>query len=252
MGEIVHRHDRPRFLSALFAPAERREALFALYAFNYEVAKTREVVTEPVLGQIRLQWWRETIAGIYAGRPARHEIVEALAEAVARCRLSAVHFERLLQAREEDLAAEPPPTLAALERYAEGTGGALTLLALEALDAAEAAEAGRHVGIGYALAGLLRAAPLHARIGRSVLPAEFGDDRRAVEAIVAAARRHFAAGRAAGAPRRALPALLPARIAESWLDRIVAAGGNPLAPSVARHDALAAARLALSAWRGRW
>ena len=74
LARLVRRHDRDRFLTALFAPAERREDLLALYAFNYEIAKTREVVSEPVLGQIRLQWWRETIdADLWRrlGAPAR-------------------------------------------------------------------------------------------------------------------------------------------------------------------------------------
>ncbi|HEY4547783.1 MAG TPA: squalene/phytoene synthase family protein, partial [Pedomonas sp.] len=74
-AETVRRHDRERYLTALFAPADRREALFALYAFNYEVAKTREAVTEKTLGRIRLEWWRETIDGIYAGATPRAHYV---------------------------------------------------------------------------------------------------------------------------------------------------------------------------------
>lgn len=252
MGDIVRRHDRERFLTALFAPEDRREALFALYAFNHEVAKTREVVTEPMLGRIRLQWWRETIEGIYAGAQGGHEVAEALAAAVSRHGLGQAHFETLLDAREYDLEPEPPATLAALEGYAEGTSGELVLLALEALGTPEAAEAGRHVGIAYALSGLLRAVPFHARAGRSYLPAEFGDERRAVEAVAAAARRHLLAAREAGAPRAALPALLPAPIAERFLDRIAAAGYDPFAPALVRTDGFTAARLAFAAWRGRW
>jgi phytoene synthase len=252
MGDIARRHDRERFLAALFAPADRREALFALYAFNHEVAKTREVVTEPMLGQIRLQWWRETVEGVFAGAPRRHEVAEALAATLARRGLVRAHFDALIDARERDLEPDPPATLAALEAYADGTSGELTLLALEALDAAEAAAAGRHVGIAYALTGLLRAVPFHARAGRSWLPAEFGDQRRAVEAIAGAARRHLRAAHEAGAPRAALPALLPALPAARFLDRLAAAGHDPFAPSLRRPDPFAAARLTIAAWRGRW
>src|SRR5215471_18639800 len=67
VAALVRRHDRDRFQTVLFAPAARREALFALYAFNYEIARVRETVTEPVLGQIRLQWWRENIAAAFEG-----------------------------------------------------------------------------------------------------------------------------------------------------------------------------------------
>src|SRR5689334_20676146 len=77
LAALVRRHDRDRYQTALFAPADRRDALFALYAFNYEVARVRENVSQPMLGQIRLQWWREVIAASYAGAPARrHEIVQ--------------------------------------------------------------------------------------------------------------------------------------------------------------------------------
>ena len=73
-------HDRDRYLTTLFAPAERRAMLLALYAFNFEVAKLREVTREPLIGQIRLQWWRDAIDKIYGGAPPRrHEIVEPLA-----------------------------------------------------------------------------------------------------------------------------------------------------------------------------
>jgi phytoene synthase len=252
MGEIVRRHDRERFLCALFAPEDRREALFALYAFNHEVAKTREVVTEPMLGRIRLEWWREAIDGIYAGTPRQHEVAEALAAPVARHRLEKAHFEALIEAREQDLEPEVPATLAALEAYAEGTSGELVVLALEILGAGEAEAAGRHVGIAYALAGLLRAVPFHARARRTYLPAEFGDQLSAVEAVAAAARRHLDAAHATEAPRNALPALLPSILAARFLDRLAAAGHDPFAPSLARPDPFTPVRLTVAAWRGRW
>ena len=64
-GQVVRDQDRDRFLLSLFAPADRREALWALFAFNHEIAKTREVVTEMQLGLIRLQWWREQVTNIF-------------------------------------------------------------------------------------------------------------------------------------------------------------------------------------------
>jgi NADH dehydrogenase [ubiquinone] 1 alpha subcomplex assembly factor 6 len=119
---LVRRHDRDRFQTALFAPAAEREALFALYAFNYEIARVRESVSEPMLGQIRLQWWREAIDAVYgAATPRRHEVVEALGVVVRARALSRNHFARLIDSRERDLDDAPPKTLAALEEYAEGT-----------------------------------------------------------------------------------------------------------------------------------
>src|SRR5512135_1463257 len=75
-GQRVRHYDHDRYLTCLFAPDDRREALFAIFAFNHEVAKTREVVREPILGQIRLQWWRDSIAALYAGEVRRHEVIE--------------------------------------------------------------------------------------------------------------------------------------------------------------------------------
>src|ERR1700730_16489819 len=98
---LVRRHDRDRFQTALFAPARDREALFALYAFNYEIARVRESVREPMLGQIRLQWWREAIATAYeGGAPRHHVVVEAITEAIRGCGLTRAHFDRLIDTRE--------------------------------------------------------------------------------------------------------------------------------------------------------
>src|SRR5476649_2521907 len=94
-AEQVRRYDHDRFLTALFAPADRRDDLLALYAFNLEIAKIRETVTEPMLGRIRLQWWREAIEGFAAGTVRKHAVAEPLAEAVRRRDLPAATLMRL-------------------------------------------------------------------------------------------------------------------------------------------------------------
>src|SRR5690606_14627189 len=85
----VRRRDHDRFLTALLAPADRRAALFALYAFNAEIARVREAVSEPMLGQIRLQWWRETVEALTRGEVRGHEAAAALAETGAAAALPA-------------------------------------------------------------------------------------------------------------------------------------------------------------------
>jgi NADH dehydrogenase [ubiquinone] 1 alpha subcomplex assembly factor 6 len=130
----LRHHDRDRYQTALFAPAERRDALFALYAFNYEIARIRESVREPMLGLIRLQWWRDALDEIYSGTPPRrHEVVTPLAHAIAAHNLSKAHFAALLDARAQDMEELPPDSLSALESYAAATSGSLILLALEVL-----------------------------------------------------------------------------------------------------------------------
>ena len=257
---LVRQHDRDRFQTALFAPAVEREALFALYAFNYEIARVRESVREPMLGQIRLQWWREAVDAAYGGGPARrHEVVEPLTAAIRSHRLSREHFERLIDAREQDFDEEPPATLEALERYAEATSVPLVMLALEALNSAtpEALEAAPHIGIAYALTGIIRALPFAARTQRTLLPADLSPQdavirretlREAVEAIAAAATAHLATARQGrGAiPVRALPALLPARVAAAALRRLERAGFDPFAAGVSDRDPLQPWRLAVA------
>jgi phytoene synthase len=265
VGALVRRHDPDRYRTALFAPSGRREALFALYAFNYEVARVRDSVTTPILGQIRLQWWREALDAAYAGTaPRRHEVAEPLTAAIRAYGLTRRRFDRLIDAREADLADQPPATLAALEDYAGATSASLIRLAIEILgnSADGAAAAADEVGIGYALVGLLRALPLHARAGRRYIPAEVaiqtGLDpadytgmrpspalRRAVEALgaAAAARLDRARQRRREVPPAALPALLPAVIAERALVRLRRAGWNPFDPSVAAPDPLLVWRL---------
>jgi NADH dehydrogenase [ubiquinone] 1 alpha subcomplex assembly factor 6 len=275
VARLVRRHDRDRFLTALFAPPERREDLLALYAFNYEVARTREAVSEPMLGQIRLQWWRESIDAIYAGGPVRHhEVVEPLAAAIRQRALSRGHFERLIDGRARDLEAEPPASLAELEAYAEDTSARLVWLALEALgERGEAAlKAGREVGIAYALAGLLRAVPFHARFKRLYLPSDLcaaaelrvAEDlfelrvsaalRQVVQRVAAAASEHLAAARALRrqVPHAALPALLPAVLAAADLARLARAGYDPLDRRVAAPDPWRGWRLTLAALARRY
>src|SRR5215470_902526 len=136
-AEEVKRHDRERWLTALIAPAPARRRLHALYAFNLEVARAREQVTQPTLGLMRLQWWREGLDGVYAGRPRQHPVALALAEVLGEVALDRQPFDRLLQAREADMEERPIADLTALEAYAEGTAATLCALALAALGAGD-------------------------------------------------------------------------------------------------------------------
>ena len=250
-ADAVRQHDPDRFLTVLFAPPARREALFALYAFNVEVAKIREVVSEPMLGEIRLQWWREAIEGAYAGTPRRHAVVEPLCKAIQAENLTRKHFDRLIEARALDLGEEPPDTMERLTAYAEGTSGTLIWLAHEVLGGGDATrgvgrDIGRDVGIAWALTGLLRALPYHLRAKRVYLPVDMierhgvamrdlmelrGSDaiRRAVADIAAEARKRLQSARRlrATVPRRALPALLVARLADIYLRKLGAVGYDP-------------------------
>jgi NADH dehydrogenase [ubiquinone] 1 alpha subcomplex assembly factor 6 len=249
--------------------------LFALYAFNLEIAKVRETVSEPMLGEIRLQWWREAVEEAYGGGAVRkHAVAEPLADAIRRHAMTRDHFGRLIDARAFDLGDEPPETVADLVTYAEDTSSRLVRAALDILGASDneaAAVAARHVGIAWAIVGLIRAMPHHLHQRRLYLPAElenrFAVVRRdmlelrnsaslvqAVEALATVARDELAAARAVRAevPRAALPALLVAKLADGHLKRLARAGYNVFDPKIAQRAGLMSARLAFAAARGRY
>jgi len=266
-------HDNDRFVCALFAPVGAREALFALLAFNDEIARIRESVREPLLGEIRLQWWRDALDGIFAGTPPRQEVAMALAAAIARHALPRAPFDRLLDARGRDLYDEEPETRADLLAYVDATAGTLAELELRVLGADDGASraAARAVAAAFALAGLLRALPHHARAGRLYLPKDAMDraglGRRAVlelkrgpalelvcREIAGEARKSLAAGRdlRGRVARGALPVLLAGVLAGIHLDRLARAGHDPFAPELARAGRPGRLRLILAAWRGRY
>lgn len=271
----LRRQDRDRFQTTLFAPADRRDALVALYAFNFEVARVREVTHEPILGRIRLRSWRDALAEIYAGAELRrHDVAEALARAIRDHHLSRAHFEALLDARELDLAEHPPASLEALEAYAEGSSASLVLLALEVLDVrdADSVTVGQAVGIAYALAGLLAAVPFHARMKRCYLPQDIIESyaidlertlfelkpspalAETVQEIASLARYHLDVARSYRdkIPREAVPALLPAVLALRRLNRLARVGHNVFDPRWLKPDGLQSLRLAWAAMLGRY
>jgi len=269
-ADQVRLHDRDRYLTALFAPDSRRDALFALYAFNLEISRVRETISERLIGEMRLQWWRDALDAIYGGaKPPAHPVAEALASAIRNHGLERALFDRLIDARALDLDDTPPDDLPALIGYARDTSTTLILLALGVLEAPEATAAGDGVGIAYALTGLLRAVPFHAGQKRLYLPRtvceaagldvghlfemKSDDDlRAAVKSVAMEARAQLARARSYSAPRRALAALLPAVIAEAALNRLEQAGFDPFDPRAARSGGLLPLALAWRAKCGRF
>jgi len=275
----VRKGDRDRYLAALFAPVSRRGDLLALAAFNLEIARAREQVREPMLGLIRLQWWREALDAIYAGGALRkHPVAEALADAIRRHDLPRDPFERLIAARERDMEPAPNKDMDTLEDYAAETSVPLFLLNWKALTAGKPdaddpfkiAVALANAGTGYALTGLLRALPFHAAAGRIYLP------RDRVEAagltVQDLARPEQLPARAAiirdiaqtarsrldrarpdlnKLPRAASPLRLSCALARRHLDRLAAAQYEPHAPAVQATPPWTVWQLSWWHWTGR-
>ncbi len=139
-----------------------------LYAFNHELARAREVASEPTLALMRLQWWREVVEG--ARR--RHELAEKLAEALDQGRLARADLLAMLDGRE--LEAEPEtPTLGDFQDHVRATAGALAVAAGRALGGSgEVLERLRALGTAYGVAGQLRSIGVLARQGRCLLPGD--------------------------------------------------------------------------------
>jgi phytoene synthase len=171
---IAREGDPDRSLAVLFAPPDARPDLFALYAFNVELARIAEQVSEPDLGAIRLQWWREVIERATHGEAAGHPVADAVGAMIKDRALPLEHIAALIDARTFDVATRIMPDWPALEAYLRDTAGALFALAAECLGAREPslARAAAASGIAYGLTGLMRALPVHAREGRVYLPAD--------------------------------------------------------------------------------
>jgi phytoene synthase len=257
---LVRAADKDRYLATLFAPAARHDALHALYAFNIEIARLREVVREPLAGEIRLQWWTDAITG--EARDARaNPVAAALIATIERHGLPADPLLGLIAARRFDLYNDPMASLALLEDYARSTSASLIELAARILGESGALvkELSLEAGLGYALAGLLKAFPIHSARGQVFVPTEILDRHGARREEIAArhatpqlraalaqvrerARAHLGKARnlIETAPAAALPAFLPVALSGLLLDRMKDETRDPFAP------------IEIAQWRRQW
>ncbi len=256
-AELVRSADRDRFIATLFAPAQCRGALHALYAFNIEMARVREAAREPLPGEIRLQWWAEALRGQRSGEGTANPVASALLSTIERYQLSAAKLIDLIAARRFDLYSEPMALVADLEDYARKTCSALFAAATTVLCGVEAQTVTEPAGIAYAITALMRALPRHVARHQLYLPAELlqnhnvpmrdvfgGRSSTALNAALAElralARCQLTAvhERLSTLPGEALPALLPLAPVRHWLDRLE--GSDAFTPAE------------LSAWRRQW
>lgn len=254
---LLRQHDPDRYRFALFARPEHREAAFTLYAFNHEVAKTRDSVSETMIGAIRLQWWRESIEGIYGGNPRKHEVVTPLAALVEVYDLPKAPFMAHIDARERDLEDRPMQDTEEAERYARSTTESLVSLLADVVGADERDRSGlQDIAAGHALIGKIRASAhleasrrpffprelLEAHGGKARDFAEMKADegaKAAVSYLTGQAQDLITQGLGRTERRKALaPLLLPARQARQQASRLERAGYDPFHPTIAETDPL--------------
>jgi phytoene/squalene synthetase len=247
LAASVRAADPDRYFATLFAPAAQRPFLFALYAFNAEVARVAETVREPMLGAIKLEWWRETSEGASMGAPRNHDVARGLAALFAERSIALADVEALIAARAFDSSADHFADFAALEAYVDATSGAVMRLAARILGGPSTIEQTlRQAGLAYGLTGLLRALPFHngrhkLYLPRDLLsaldmaPEEFfhlekNDPRlaAAIRQVALKARDHFLAARQAPRPGGALAAILPAALVPVYLRKLSAGRDVPI------------------------
>jgi phytoene synthase len=246
---LTREHDRDRWLAGLFAPSDARPHLYALTAFSYEVGRLRDIVREPLAGEMRLQWWRDALTAAGRGEVAGHPVASALSDTIERFHLPLQAFDDLLSARAFDLYDDAMPDLDQFEGYCGETCSALFRLGALILGQGRdlgGAEAAGHAGVAYATVGLLRALPLTSARGQVYLPidvlARHGvsrDDvvgrrdspglRAALAELRVFARRRLdeALNLARECPRDIAPAFLPLACLPLYLARMERAGYSP-------------------------
>lgn len=205
---LVEKSDPDRFLATMAAPPAARGSLFTLYAFNLEVARAPWVTKEPLLAQMRLQFWRDVVEGAGIEAAPAHEVAGPLAALIVEKQLPRAVLLALIAAREADLERAPFADEAVLWTYLEATSGGLMQLCVRALGGA-GDDLARDLGAAQGLANYLMAVPALEAAGRLPLP----DGRpRAVAALAREGLDRLARGRAAQGEiaHAARPALLAA------------------------------------------
>jgi 15-cis-phytoene synthase len=256
-AELIRTADRDRFIASLFAPAERRGALHALYAFNAEVARIRDVAHTALPGEIRLQWWSEVVNRERDEEARANPVAAALLDTIERHGLASETFVDLIEARRFDLYDDPMATLADLEAYAQRTSSSLIALAAQVLAGVQAEAIAVSAGIASGIAGILRAFPAHSARRQLYVPADLlerhqvhlhelfaGRSSAGLEAALAAlrdvARGHLATAgeRMTALPLEAIAALLPVALVRPSLNRLERS--PPFSP------------VEVSPWRRQW
>ncbi|WP_121210490.1 squalene/phytoene synthase family protein [Maricaulis maris] len=184
IDSLLQAADPDRYLCALFAQPEHRAGLLALYGLNHELGRAADSSSESLIGEMKLTWWRDAVADLYADPPKvrRHDVTEGLAALTDR--ISLADLTPLIEARFDDLSARPFTDLDDLLAYVDATAGRLVSLALAVVGARDALapETVQVAGRAWGLTGLLRAFPIRAQIGRAPIG---GDALAAVDATPA-------------------------------------------------------------------
>lgn len=252
-ADLVRSHDFVRYASTLFVPPAERRAMLALYAFNVEIIRIRDQVSQPLPGEIRMQWWRDLLAAVAPGGEEGTPVAAELLLALRIYGLPAEPLVRLIDEHEFDLYNDPMPTLAALEGYVQETTTALFALAARLLSppSAEIDHLARHAGFVLGFVQVVASLPRDAARRQLFVPLQLlqshgsgpeevfagrqtPNARAAIDRLLGEARRHLrtAEGLLAEVPPQVRPVFLPLALVRRDLARLSRADNDPFVPRI--------------------
>ncbi len=251
-ADLVRRADPARFRAAMAAPVAARQVLFPLYAFNVEVARAPWLTREPMIAEMRLQWWRDALEEIAAGATGatvrRHEVVTPLAGVLDA--QDAALLDGLIAARRWDIYRDPFEDEAHFASYLDRTAGHLMWVGARKLGQADEGVV-RKAAHAQGLANWLRAIPRLEAAGRVPLldgrPEAVRDLARDGLARLSEARRNRAR-----VSRAARPALLPLCEAGGVLHHAARRPGDVSAGALEPSALRTSTALILRTLTGRW
>jgi phytoene synthase len=255
-AQLVRAHDFTRYASTLFMPATQRRALLAIYAFNVEISRVREQVSQPLPGEMRLQWWTDMLAGRGHGGVEGNPVAAELKLAIQNWPLPVERLSRLIDEHQFDLYNDPMPTMAALEGYINDTSSALFSLGAgiagpQSDDIEHLEHLARHAGLAQGITQVMKALPLDASRRQLFVPLQLlerhGSNmeevfagrqtpkmRAALDQLIVEARGHLKTSFALleNAPPEVRPLFLPLALVARDLVTMSRADSNPFTPHV--------------------
>jgi phytoene synthase len=252
-ADLVRAHDFERYASTLFVNTDRRRALLALYAFNVEISRVREQVSQPLPGEIRLQWWTDMLAGAGHGGVEGNPVAAELLRAIRMHGLPIEPLSRLIDEHQFDLYNDPMPSMTALEAYVHDTSSALFTLGARILgrQSQEADHLARHAGFAQGFARVIATLPVDAARRQLFVPLQVLEQhgggmeevfavretpqlRAALDQLIGEARAHLktALELLTSMPPELRPLFLPLAALGSDLKRMSRADCNPFTPRV--------------------
>jgi phytoene synthase len=253
-ADLVRSHDFGRYASTLFvAPAQRR-GLLALYAFNIEISRVYAQVSQPLPGEMRLQWWTDMLAGAGHGGVEGNPVAAELMLAIRSSNLPVERLSRLVDEHQFDLYNDPMPTMAALESYINDTSAALFSLGagIAGWESEEIDHLARHAGLAQGIVQVITALPLNSSRRQLFVPLQVlerhgigmeevfaGKEtpqlRAGLNQLIDEARGHLKTALALlqNAPQEVRSVFLPLALVEPDLARMSRADSDPFAQRAA-------------------